>query len=100
MHIDLERIAADAASKNEQHFSFNNNQPGAQDSGKNGKKDQQLKMIQENDDSYRHGEDDDLEDEELDEVEDLRGLRNQTNSSYDLDRQNLQQLLSSTNFYK
>jgi hypothetical protein len=50
MNIDLDRIAADAASKNEQHFSFNNNQPGGQDTGK-GKKDS-LKMIQENVDSF------------------------------------------------
>ena len=44
-------------------------------------------MIQENDDSYRQGgEDDDFADEELDEVDDL-GLRQQSNTSYDLDRQ-------------
>ena len=86
MNIDLDRIAAEAASKNEQHFSFNNNQPGAQDSGKNGKKDKQLKMIQENDDSYRHGDYDDLEDEEeeLDEVENLGG--GLTNTSIELER--------------
>lgn len=75
MNIDLDRIAADAASKNEQHFSFNNNQQQVigQESGKNVKKDQQLKMIQENVDSYRNDDEDDLEDEELDEVEDLGG---------------------------
>ena len=93
MHADLERIAADAQMKGEQHFSFTNPTSGgaAQLATSDRKKRQGLNMIQENDDSQMmsgEGEDYDQFPDNINGLDDM------------IDRQNFQMLMSGNNSYK
>lgn len=67
MHVDLDRMAADALTKGEQHFSFNNNQMlgggGGMDQNNFSRKEQQLNMIKEGENSFEDDMDEVGEDE-------------------------------------